>query len=515
MPAPHGKDHVLKDLIARDASKKDSLLAEAKTLIAKNQFWNLTQRQVCDLELIINGGFSPLEGFLNEEDYNSVVLNSTLSDGTLWTIPITLDVNENWLKNNKVTKDVKIVLLQNNEFPIAIITIDSIYKPNKAIEAEHVFRGDPEHPAVQYLNNIAGDNYIGGSVEAIQLPTYYDYNELRRTPSELRTLFEKNSWDRVVAFQTRNPMHRAHRELTLRAAKDVNANILIHPVVGMTKPGDIDHHTRVRAYKEIIVKYPEDTALLSLLPLAMRMAGDREAVWHAIIRQNYGATHFIVGRDHAGPGKNSKGVDFYGPYDAQNLVEKYAKEGKLAIQMVPFKMVTYLPETDSYAPIDEIDTTKVKTLNISGTELRNRLKDGTPIPEWFSYPEVVKILRTSNPPRSKQGFVIVVDDDLKKQHNQIELALLTTLLQLNSERYYKTLEHSNDENLISLLPDFVKSGTGLIVKDSKSISDNQTNFYRLGYDENSHIQIPTKQSSIDEITSQTLKFLEENGFVIV
>ena len=362
MPVPHGG--VLKDLVARDAPKRQELVAEAKS--GKLKQWDLTPRQVCDLELILNGGFSPLEGFLTERDYQSVLDDSRLADGTLWTIPINLDVNEKFAK--KLSAGDRVVLLQDGEIPVAILTVTDVYKPDKAQEAQRVFRGDPDHPAIQYLYNVAGEYYVGGSLEAIQLPQHYDYPGLRKTPAQLRLEFESRQWDRIVAFQTRNPMHRAHRELTVRAAREVNAKVLIHPVVGLTKPGDIDHHTRVRVYQEIIKRYPAGIAYMSLLPLAMRMGGDKEAVWHAIIRKNYGATHFIVGRDHAGPGSNSKGEDFYGPYDAQQLVESYKNE--LGIEVVPFRMVTYLPDENRYAPIDEIDTSKTKTLNISGTELR-------------------------------------------------------------------------------------------------------------------------------------------------
>ena len=257
---------------------------------------------------------------------------------------------------------------------------------------------DPAHPSVAYLHYKVKEYYIGGKVQAIQLPNYFDYVALRcacvfmfyktmltydlDTPAELRAHFKKLAWRKVVAFQTRNPMHRAHRELTVRAARQRQANVLVHPVVGLTKPGDVDHYTRVRVYEAIMAKYPNGMGHLALLPLAMRMAGPREAVWHAIIRKNYGATHFIVGRDHAGPGKNSQGKDFYGPYDAQELVMRYQNE--LHIEMVPFQQMTYLPSTDEYQPIDEVPN-GVQTLDISGTELRRRLKNGAPIPNWFSY----------------------------------------------------------------------------------------------------------------------------------
>jgi sulfate adenylyltransferase len=285
---------------------------------------------------------------------------------------------------------------------IALFPVADIYTPDRVKEAINVFGDDDTaHPSIAYLRNNVKDLYVGGKVQAIQLPTHFDYVALRckrlssslscrftdkmgtsDTPAELRSHFKKLSWRKVVAFQTRNPMHRAHRELTVRAARQHHANVLIHPVVGLTKPGDVDHYTRVRVYEAIMAKYPNGMGQLALLPLAMRMAGPREAVWHAIIRKNFGATHFIVGRDHAGPGKNSRGADFYGPYDAQDLVAKYHEE--LQIEMVPFQQMTYVPSTDEYQPVDEVPK-GVQTLDISGTELRRRLKTGAPIPDWFSY----------------------------------------------------------------------------------------------------------------------------------
>ncbi|KAL6450872.1 MET3 Sulfate adenylyltransferase [Candida maltosa Xu316] len=466
IPVPHGGQ--LNDLIIRDAPHKQTLLAEAATLPSLT----LTDRQLCDLELILNGGFSPLTGFLNEDDYTSVVedlrLSSVKNDqgkGLLWPIPITLDVNQEFSSN--VKKGDRLVLLDpRDETPLAILTVESNYKPDKKKEAEKVFRGDPEHPANRYLFEIAGDYYLGGSIQGLNYPKHYDYVESRKTPTELRQEFFNLQWENqnIVAFQTRNPMHRAHRELTIRAAKDIGetAHILIHPVVGLTKPGDIDHHTRVKVYKEILTKFPQGLATLSLLPLAMRMGGDREALWHALIRTNYGVDHFIVGRDHAGPGKNSHGVDFYGPYDAQELLAKYDDE--LTIKIVPFRMVTYLPEEDRYAPIDTIDTSKVKTANISGTELRNKLRTGDEIPSWFSYPEVVKILRETNPPRSKQGFAILIDTS-NKLGDYLSFALQSTLNQFSGERRITKLSKNQGADAF-IVNELVKAGSGVIVPTS-------------------------------------------------
>ncbi|KAK4232329.1 hypothetical protein QBC38DRAFT_463803 [Podospora fimiseda] len=418
---PHGG--VLKDLIARDLPRHAELSTEAETLPALL----LSERQLCDLELIMNGGFSPLEGFLNEQDYNGVVKDNRLASGHLFSIPITLDVSQETIDELSVKPGARITLRDfRDDRNLAILTVEDVYKPNKELEAKEVFGGDDEHPAVRYLYDTAKEFYVGGKLEAINKLQHYDFVELRYTPAELRTHFDKLGWSRVVAFQTRNPMHRAHRELTVRAARSHHANVLIHPVVGLTKPGDIDHFTRVRVYKALLPRYPNGMAVLGLLPLAMRMGGPREAIWHAIIRKNHGATHFIVGRDHAGPGKNSKGVDFYGPYDAQHAVEKYRDE--LGIEVVPFQMMTYLPDTDDYAPVDEIPK-GVRTLNISGTELRARLRSGREIPEWFSYPEVVKVLRESHPPRSQQGFTVFLTGYQNSGKDQIARALQVTLNQ--------------------------------------------------------------------------------------
>ncbi|PPJ59816.1 hypothetical protein CBER1_04323 [Cercospora berteroae] len=418
---PHGG--VLKDLIARDAPRRQQLSEEAEKLPAIV----LYERQLCDLELILNGGFSPLEGFMSEKDYNGVVENNRLADGNLFSIPINLDVNQNLIDEVGIKAGARITLRDSrDDRNLAILTVEDVYRPDKQKEAKEVFGGDPDHPAVKYLFDQTGEFYVGGKVEAIDRLQHYDYVGLRYTPAELRAHFDKLGWSKVVAFQTRNPMHRAHRELTVRAARQRQANVLIHPVVGMTKPGDIDHFTRVRVYQALLPRYPNGMAVLGLLPLAMRMGGPREAIWHAIIRKNHGATHFIVGRDHAGPGKNSKGEEIYGPYDAQYAVEKYRDE--LGIEVVPFQQMTYLPDTDEYRPKDEVPK-EIKTLDISGTELRRRLRTGGDIPEWFSYPEVVKVLRESHPPRNKQGFTVFLTGLYNSGKDAIARALNVTLNQ--------------------------------------------------------------------------------------
>ncbi|MBA7603460.1 putative bifunctional SAT/APS kinase [subsurface metagenome] len=287
---------------------------------------------------------------------------------------------------------------------LAALNVEEVWQPDLKREAEQTFGSmNPEHPGVAYLQNSTNPWYVSGKLECLQLPNHYDFVELRLTPQQLRAKFATMGWRRVVAFQTRNPMHRAHQELTFRAAKELEADLLIHPVVGMTKPGDVDHYTRVRCYLSILKHYPHNTAMIRLLPLAMRLGGPREAIWHAIIRKNYGCTHLIVGRDHAGPGSDSSGQPFYGPYDAQELFGRHQDE--LGIQMVPFKMMVYVADRDEYVPVDEVpEGTEVKSL--SGTELRARLADGREIPSWFSFPEIVEELRCTYPARSKRGFTV-------------------------------------------------------------------------------------------------------------
>ena len=366
-----------------------SLKTEAANLIS----WDLTPRQVCDLELLMNGGFYPLNGFMNKKDYDGVVENMRLVNGSLWPIPINLDVTTSFAKC--LNNGQRIALRDQEGVILAILEIADIYEPNKNKEAEFVYgTNDISHPSVNYLYNKAGDIYLGGKITGIQPVVHYDFRAIRDTPNELRSFFQKVGWDRIVAFQTRNPLHRAHQELTFQAAKDAQANLLIHPVVGMGKPGDIDHFTRVRCYEAVIDQYPAATTSMSLLNLAMRMGGPREALWHGLIRKNHGCTHLIIGRDHAGPGLDSNGESFYGPYDAQKLFKEH--EDEIGIKMIDFKHMVYVQERAQYEPFEEIkDKETVTILNISGTELRRRLSEGLDIPEWFSFPSVVKELRKS------------------------------------------------------------------------------------------------------------------------
>jgi len=415
---PHGGE--LKDLYL-PAAEAEQEKARAKD----HASWDLTQRQLCDLDLLLNGAFSPLEGFLGRADYERVCDEMRLADGTLWPIPVTLDVSEDFASG--LASGQTIALRDPEGVLIATLEVSDVWAADKAAEAEQVFgTTDDTHPAVNYLYNTAGTHYVGGRLRGVEAPTYYDFKLLRDTPAQLRDRFEKAGWRKVVAFQTRNPLHRAHQELTFRAAREAEANLLIHPVVGMTKPGDIDHFTRVRCYEHVLEQYPEQTTNLSLLNLAMRMAGPREALWHAIIRKNYGCTHFIVGRDHAGPGVDRNGEPFYGPYDAQELFREHEEE--LGITMVPFKMMVYVENRAEYLPADEVREDD-RVLNISGTEFRRRLHEGLEIPDWFSYPKVVAELRRAHPPKHRQGLTLFFTGLSGSGKSTIANALMVKLLE--------------------------------------------------------------------------------------
>ena len=394
---PHGGELV--QLIAQP-----DRIAELKAHSKEWPSWDLTGRQLCDLELLLTGGFSPLRGFMTRADYEGVCHNMRLANGTLWPMPITLDVTEEFAK--KLTPGSSKVALRDPEgVMLAVLDVEEVWQADRKAEAEAVFATtSAAHPGADYAINKSNPWYVGGKLEGTQIPSHYDFRNLRLTPAEVRAEFARVGWRKVVAFQTRNPMHRAHVELAFRAAKQVEANLLIHPVVGMTKPGDVDYYTRVRCYQLLLPKFPQSTAKLSLLPLAMRMGGPREAIWHALIRKNHGVTHFIVGRDHAGPGSDPETKKpFYGPYEAQETFKKH--EADIGVTMVPFNMMVYLEDQDKYVPDDEVKNGD-RVLNISGTELRQRLNEGRDIPAWFTYPEVVAELRRSFPPRHKQGVTI-------------------------------------------------------------------------------------------------------------
>jgi sulfate adenylyltransferase len=361
----------------------------------------ISERALCDLELLATGGFSPLRGFMGQADYRSVVETMRLADGTLFPIPITLPVDPS--PDLKIGADVLLRDSKNNA--LAILTIEEMYEYDWQAECQAVFGTlDPKHPMAAEMPRWGKVN-LAGPLQVLKLPHHADFSDLRLTPAQTRARLADYGHPNVVAFQTRNPLHRAHEELTKRAAQGVDGVLLLHPVVGLTKPGDVDHYTRVRTYKALADHhYDPDRILLSLLPLAMRMGGPREALWHMIIRRNHGANHFIVGRDHAGPGNDSAGQPIYGPYEAQELAEKYADE--LGMKVLPFQMLVYLPDEDRYEEMDKIPAGK-PTANISGTQVRdNYLNKGIALPEWFTRPEVAAILAETYPPRHRQGVCL-------------------------------------------------------------------------------------------------------------
>jgi sulfate adenylyltransferase len=463
--------------------------------------WDLTDRQMCDLELLANGGFSPLAGFMVRADYEAVRDGMRLTDGTLWPMPITLDVSESLADG--LEPGATLALRDPEGVMLAALHVEDVWRPDRTAEAEAVFgTASPEHPGVDYLLHQAGLWYVGGRVEALQPPIHYDFKTLRLTPAELRAEFARMGWRRVVAFQTRNPMHRAHQELTLRASKEVEANLLIHPVVGMTKPGDVDHYTRVRCYQTLLPRYPQHTVKLSLLNLAMRMGGPREAVWHAIIRKNHGCTHFIVGRDHAGPGSDSSGRPFYGPYDAQVLLREHQEE--LGVTMVPFRLMVYVEDHDKYMPQDEVPA-GARALSISGTELRARLAEGREIPEWFTFPEIVQELRRAYPPRHGQGFTVFFTGLSGSGKSTIANVLLVKFLEMGGRP-------------VTLLDgDLVRKHLSSELGFSKEHRD--INIRRIGFEitKNGGIAICAPIAPYDRVRAEVRSMVQETGggFVLV
>jgi len=361
----------------------------------------ISERAACDLEMLAVGGFSPLDHFMGKADFERVLSEMRLADGHLFPIPVTLPVQP----DHSLHLDRRIALRDSKNDLLAIMDVDEIYPWNRDELAERALgTRDLRHPLVAEMQRW-GEINLSGRLTVLKLPAHYDFADLRLTPRQSRQRLEGMGYPNVVAFQTRNPLHRVHEELTRRAMEEVGGVLLLHPVVGLTKPGDVDHYTRVRTYRALASRHFEPgRILLALLPLAMRLAGPREALWHALIRRNYGANFLIVGRDHAGPGKDSQGKPFYGPYDAQEFVAKHSAE--LGVGMVPFREFVYLPDEDRYEEVSRVGP-EVKTASISGTQVREEfLNKGRILPDWFTRPEVAEILAESNPPRHRQGVCI-------------------------------------------------------------------------------------------------------------
>ena len=437
--------------------EREALLARASQLPSIK----ISMRNLCDLELIATGAFSPLDRFMGKADYEHVLHEMRLGDGTLWPLPITLTADPKDLP----TVGEDIVLRNSNNDVIAIMTLDEVYHWDPETESSLAYGStDPKHPMVSEMARW-GKVCISGPLKVLNMPKYHDFKELRRTPAEVRDLLEKMGHDNVVAFQTRNPLHRIHEELTKRAAEEVGGSLLIHPVVGMTKPGDVDHFTRVRIYKALVEKYYDKSkTVLSLLPLAMRMAGPKEVLLHAIIRRNHGVNHLIVGRDHAGPGKDSTGKPFYGPYEAQENMKKY--EHELGVKAIPFEELVYLPDEDRYVENKDIPA-GARVLNISGTQVRDDyLARGRLLPEWFTRGETAEILRQMYPPRHTQG-VCIWFTGLSGSGKTVTTEVLTALL----------LERGREISILDgdVVRTHLSKGLGF------SKEDRDTNILRIGF----------------------------------
>lgn len=440
-----------------EGKEREELLARAGKLPSIK----ITMRNLCDLELIATGGFSPLTTFMGKADYDRVLKEMRLADGTLFPLPITLTADPKELP----TVGEELALRNANFDLIAVMTLEEVYHWDADTEASLAYgTTDTKHPMVSEMGRWS-KVCISGPMKVVNLPKYYDFVNLRLTPAQVRTRLEEMGHDNVVAFQTRNPLHRIHEELTKRAAAEVKGSLIVHPVVGMTKPGDVDHYTRVRTYKALVDNYyDKKNTMLGLLPLAMRMAGPKEALLHAIIRRNHGANHFVVGRDHAGPGNDSTGKPFYGPYDAQEIMKQY--EAELGVKMIPFEMLVYLPDEDRY--VEEKDVPKgAKVANISGTQVRDDyLTKGKLLPEWFTRPETAEILREMYPPRHKQGFGIWFTG-LSGSGKSATTQVLTTLL---LERGRETAILDGD-----VVRTHLSKGLGF------SKEDRDTNIIRIGF----------------------------------
>lgn len=427
----------------------------------------LSTRQLCDLELILNGAFYPLIGFMNEEDYYSVLSNMKLSTGQLWPIPIILDISFELVKILMVGQII--ILKDIHNTPVASMEIETIYKPNKDQEALSIY-GTTDidtHPSIEYLYRQIHDYYIGGPVKKLNEIEYYNYLDYRHSPRQLEEHYKNKNLKSIIGFQTRNPMHRAHYELTCRMLSEIqkedpDAQLLLQPVVGLTAPGDIDTDIRIKCYLEILKYYQPQTVTLNLLPLAMRMAGPKEALWHALIRKNYGCTHFIVGRDHAGITNKKTGQSFYDPEAATDLVKRYEKE--LGIKILTSDQIVYVKNCHQYKSLKQVLPTD-EILSLSGTQLRQLLKRGQEIPTWFTFTEIASILQKNyHQPTGLTIFFTGLSSSGK--------STLAAMLEIR-------LKNLTDQPIIVLDGDEMRNK---ICSDlSFSQKDRQTNINRIGY----------------------------------
>ena len=436
-------------------------VGDLKHYAARLPSLQLSPRAVCDLELLATGAFSPLARFMNREDYGRVLDEMRLASGHLFPIPVTLAVES----CAEIRLDREIALRDAKNELLAVMRVEEIYEWDLAEAAQKIFgTQDARHPVVAEMHGWGRFN-LSGRLQVISLPARYDFRDLRLTPTQVRARLAALGQQNVVAFQTRNPLHRAHEELTKQAVEKVGGALLLHPVVGLTKAGDVDHYTRVRTYKLLTANYYDPHRIvLSLLPLAMRLAGPREALWHAVVRRNYGANYLIVGRDHASPGADSVGRPFYGPDEAQELVERYANE--TGVGVVPFGEMVYVPDEERYAEISRVPD-RTRTASLSGTEVREEyLARGRQLPAWFTRPEVAEILAEAYPPRHRQG-VCVWFTGLSGAGKSTTAEVLTVL----------ALEHGRQVTVLDgdVVRTHLSEGLGF------SKADRDTNVRRIGF----------------------------------
>ena len=389
---------------------KPLLVGEGEAETLKNESLDmlsltLSQRQLCDVELMMNGGFTPLDGFMDRESYAHVLESMRLPDGELWPIPVTLDVKREF--SERIEPGSRVALRDREGLVLAVLDVSCIWAPDKRTEAQQVYgTTSMRHPGVRHLHDRIGEIYVGGRVCGIRLPTHYDYQELRHSPRELNRFFDRLGWRRVIAFHTSRPMHKRERELTLRAAREVRGHLLLHPVVGVTMHHDLRHFARIKCYQEILRHYPQQLAALSLLPLATREAGPREALWHAIIRRNYGCTDFIVECEHATPAHSAVAgsEEFYPTWAAQELAREF--ESELGISIFPAGRLGYSPKARRYVPVGNAGAPEEDTVPFGDADLAARISREEEVPDWFTYPEVIERLRAVYPAPREQGITL-------------------------------------------------------------------------------------------------------------
>ncbi|MEA2059368.1 MAG: bifunctional sulfate adenylyltransferase/adenylylsulfate kinase [Thermodesulfobacteriota bacterium] len=394
---PHGESKTLVDLLADP--DRGALL---KKLSSKMPDVILNERQICDFELLVTGVYTPLEGFMKQVDYEAVLDRMRLESGELWPVPICLDIPENLA--SAIETGQSVALRDPEGFLLGVMHVEDCWQLDIEKEAFSLYgTDDKKHPGVNYLYNRSGKYYIGGKIEALNFPIHSDFRQIRRTPREVRSIFSRLGWKRVVGFHSRQPLHRPQFEMTVQAMRKARANLLLLPVAGVTRPGDFDHYTRMRCYRKVAEHYPPDSFVLNLLPLAMRMAGPRDALLHLIIGKNFGCTHFVIGHEHASPGKNSKGEPFYKFNDATRIARKAAEE--TGVEVVTFEQMVYLPFEDEYRIAGEIQPGQ-ESIFLSGTDIQRRIRAGKNVPDWATFPEVAQELRKSYPPPSGQGLTV-------------------------------------------------------------------------------------------------------------